>query len=189
MAVSVTAGTTNAGRKYKNTSASAPTIGVTSLTFGQVTAVPSKGQAGVYSVTALGSGGAPWVLTRTTDADEAADYASGLSVRVTSGTTNGGVWYKSTSTTVVMGTNDITWAVFTSTNGSRPFPSNTVFPLNERTYFTNVYGSKLKQIQNEARDLSLKLKKMQVFMSQYTNTAGDQNPAANLYPSDKNRGW
>lgn len=190
MAVSVTAGTTNIGRKYKNTSASAPTIGTTAISFGQVTTSPSKGQAGVYSVTALGSGGAPWVLTRTTDSDTAAEYAAGISVKIASGTANAGVWYKNTSTIpVTMGSSDITWAVFTSVNGSRPFAGNAVFPTNERTYFANVYGSKLKQVQNESVNLALKIKKMQMYMSQYTNTAGDQTPAANFYPSDKNRGY
>lgn len=189
VAVTVTAGTTNAGRQYKNTSADAPTIGTTGISFGQITPIGTS-QAGVYTVTALGSGGAPWVLTRTTDADTAAEYASGLSVKIESGTANGGKWFKNTNTSAVtMGTTSITWAEFTSTNGSRPFPNNAVFPVNERTYFTNVYGSKLKQLQNEAIDLAKKIKKMEVYMSKYTGTAGDQTPAANLYPSDKNRGY
>lgn len=189
VAVTVTAGTANAGKQFKNTSASAPTIGTTAISFGEVL-VPGTSQAGVYSVTAVGSGGAPWVLTRTTDADTAAEYASGLSVKIASGTANAGKWFKNTNTAAVtMGTTSITWEEFTSTNGSRPFPSNAIFPVNERTYFTNVYGSKLKQIQNEAVDLAKKLKKMEVYMSKYTGTAGDQTPAANLYPSDKNRGY
>lgn len=190
VAVTVTAGTTNAGRQYKNTSADAPTIGTTGISFGQITPIGTS-QAGVYTVTALGSGGAPWVLTRTTDSDEAADYAAGLSVQVASGgASNGGKWFKNTNTTAVtMGTTNITWTEFTSVNGSRPFPNNAVFPTNERTYFANVYGSKLKQIQNEAVDLARKLKKMEVYMSKYTGTAGDQTPAANVYPSAKNRGY
>ncbi len=189
MAVDVTAGSTNAGRKYKNTSASTPVMGTTAISFGQVTS-SGKSQAGIYTVTALGSGAATWVLTRTTDSDQAAEYAAGISVQISSGSTNADVWYKNTSTIpVTMGTSDITWSAFTSTSGSRPFPSNTVFPSNERTYFVNVYGSKLKQLQNEAISLALKIKKMQTFMSQYTNTAGDQTPAANFYPSDKNRGY
>lgn len=190
VAVTVTAGTVNAGRQYKNTSADAPTLGATGISFGQVTPIGTS-QAGVYAVTALGSGGAPWVLTRTTDSDEAADYAAGLSVQVASGgSSNGGKWFKNTNTTTVtMGSTSITWAEFTSVNGSRPFPSNAVFPTNERTYFTNVYGSKLKQIQNEAVDLAKKLKKMEVYMSKYTGTAGDQTPTANVYPSAKNRGY
>jgi hypothetical protein len=188
LAITVTAGTTNASRKYKYTGNATPTMGTTAISFAQITPI-GKYQAGVYTVTSVGSGGTPWVLTRTTDADEASEYASGLSVKIASGTANANIWYKSTSTTVTMGTTDITWAVFTSVNGSRPFPSNAVFPSNERTYFSNLYGSKLKQIQNEAIDMARKLKKMQMYMGQYTNTAGDQTPATNFYPSDKNRGY
>lgn len=147
-------------------------------------------QNGVYSVTALGDGSNPYVLTRTTDADTSAEYATGLSVMIKSGTTNAGTWYKNTNTTAVtMGTTAITWSLYTSTNGSRPFSSNTVFPTNERTYFVNVYGSKLTKIRNDALEMAEKLKKMQVYMSGYTTTAGDQTPASNFYPSDKNRGW
>ena len=190
VAVTVTAGTVNANKQFKNTSADAVTVGTTAVSFGEVL-IPGTSQAGIYSVTAVGSGGAPWVLTRTTDSDETADYASGLSVQIASGgSSNGGKWFKNTNTaTVTMGSTSITWEEFTSVNGSRPFPSNAVFPTNERTYFTNVYGSKLKQIQNEAIDLAKKLKKMEVYMSKYTGTAGDQTPTANVYPSAKNRGY
>lgn len=190
VAVTVTAGTTNAGRQYKNTSADTPTIGTTSISFGQITPIGTS-QAGVYTVTALGGGGAPWVLTRTTDSDEAADYAAGLSVQIASGgASNGGKWFKNTNTSsITMGTTSITWSEFTSVNGSRPFPNNAVFPTNERTYFANVYGSKLKQVQNEAINLARKLKKMEIYMSKYTGAAGDQTPAANVYPSAKNRGY
>jgi len=147
-------------------------------------------QNGLYAVTDLGSGGAPYVLTRTTDADQAAEYAAGLSVRIYEGTANANKWYQNTNTAAVtMGTTAITWSEYTSTNGSRPFPNNTVFPTNERTYFVNLYGNKLKQIQNESRELSLKIKRMQVYFTGYTNTAGDQSPADNIYPSSKNRGW
>lgn len=147
-------------------------------------------QNGLYVVTDLGSGGTPYILTRTTDADQAAEYATGLSVLVNEGTVSANLWYQNTNTAAVtMGTTAITWALYTSTSGSRPFPNNTVFPTNERTYFVNLYGNKLKQIQNEARDLALKVKKMQVYFTGYTNTAGDQSPADNIYPSSKNRGW
>jgi hypothetical protein len=190
VAVTVTAGTVNANKQFKNTSADAVTVGTTAVSFGEIL-IPGTSQAGIYSVTAVGSGGAPWVLTRTTDSDVAAEYASGLSVQIASGgASNGGKWFKNTNTSAVtMGSTSITWEEFTSVNGSRPFPNNAVFPTNERTYFANVYGSKLKQIQNEAVDLAKKLKKMEVYMSKYTGTAGDQTPAANVYPSAKNRGY
>lgn len=189
VAVSVTGGSTNAGRQYKNTSAATPTLGSTAISFGQITPVGTS-QSGIYTVTDLGNAGAEWVLTRTTDSDQAADYAAGLSVKIESGSTNGSKWFKNTNeSAVVMGTTSITWEEFESANGSRPFANNAVFPVNERTYFVNVYGNKLKQIQNDAIELARKIKKMQVYMSQYTGTAGDQTPQANIYPSSKNRGY
>lgn len=41
---------------------------------------------GIYSVTAAGSGAAPWVLTRAADFDTSAEILSGVRVRVTEGT-------------------------------------------------------------------------------------------------------
>jgi hypothetical protein len=147
-------------------------------------------QNGLYTVTAAGSGGAPYVLTRTTDSDQAAEYATGFSVRVDVGTANANSWYKNTNVAAVtMGTTAITWSLFTSTDGSRPFQNQALFPTNERTYFVNLYGNKLNQLQKSARELSLQVKKMQGYFSGYTSAAGDQSPADNIYPSSRNRGW
>jgi len=147
-------------------------------------------QNGLYVIQNLGSGGSPYVLVRDTSADEPNEYASGLSVKVLSGSTNGGQWYKNTNTSsVTMGTTGITWSLFTSVDNTRPFPDNIQFPIDERTYFVNLYGSKLKQLQKEALDLSLRVKKMQVYLSGYTNVVGDQSPTDNIYPSSQNRGW
>lgn len=45
---------------------------------------------GIYTVTAVGSGGAPWSLTRATDSDTSAEVTTGLTVVVEEGTANGG---------------------------------------------------------------------------------------------------
>lgn len=147
-------------------------------------------QNGLYVIQNLGGAGSPYVLIRDTLADEPNEYAAGLSVKVLSGSTNGGKWYQNTNTSsVTMGTTGITWSLFTSVDNTRPFPNNIKFPIDERTYFVNLYGSKLKQLQKEALDLSLKVKKMQVYLSGYTNVVGNQSPTDNIYPSSKNRGW
>lgn len=43
---------------------------------------------GIYTVTSLGSGGTPWVLTRATDVDSSAEVLAGLQVPVTEGASN-----------------------------------------------------------------------------------------------------
>jgi len=44
---------------------------------------------GIYTVTSLGSGAAPWVFTRAVDADTTAEFAKGCTVTVMAGTANG----------------------------------------------------------------------------------------------------
>ena len=72
-------------------------------------------QNGIYTVTALGSGSAPWVVTRATDADNnpAGELATGDFVFVTSGTANGSKGFiMSTTGTIAIGTTEITYAQF-----------------------------------------------------------------------------
>lgn len=53
---------------------------------------------GIYTVTALGNGGAdPWVLTRAVDADETDEVFAGLTVFVSEGAVNAGYEYRMTS--------------------------------------------------------------------------------------------
>lgn len=71
---------------------------------------------GIYTVTAVGSVSAPWVVTRATDADNnpAGEMANGDFCFVTGGSTNAGYGYinNSTADPIVIGTDDITYAVF-----------------------------------------------------------------------------
>lgn len=67
---------------------------------------------GLYEVTQLGTvvgTPAPFILTRTDEADEAADYAEGIVVHVGAGVTQRGRMLISSPTTVVMGTTSIRW--------------------------------------------------------------------------------
>ena len=72
-------------------------------------------QNGVYTVTAVGSAGAPWVVTRAADADNnpAGELATGDFVFVTSGSTNGSKGYiLSTTGTITVGTTEISYSQF-----------------------------------------------------------------------------
>lgn len=66
-------------------------------------------QNGIYEVTTLGTAGTPFVLTRTAEADQAADFTTGIVVLVASGLTQKGRILTSSPTTVVMGTTGIRW--------------------------------------------------------------------------------
>lgn len=72
-------------------------------------------QNGLYKVTNIGNGGAPYVLTRVTDADQAAtEMRYGLYTTITSGTTNGTKnYFMKTADVIVMGTSLLSFAEFT----------------------------------------------------------------------------
>lgn len=68
---------------------------------------------GIYTVTAVGSGAAPWVLTRATDSDSAAELNAGALVYVEQGTVAGTEqWVMTTTGAIVVGTTGITWTQF-----------------------------------------------------------------------------
>jgi hypothetical protein len=72
-------------------------------------------QNGVYTVTAVGSGSAPWVVTRAADADNnpAGELANGDFVFVTGGSTNGSKGFiLSTTGTITIGTTEVNYAQF-----------------------------------------------------------------------------
>jgi hypothetical protein len=72
-------------------------------------------------VTAAGSGGAPWVLTRAVDADEGTEFKAGSAVFVTEGTANADSGYVlTTDGTVTIDTTSLTFALFSSTTSSAP---------------------------------------------------------------------
>ncbi len=70
---------------------------------------------GIYTVTATGSGAAPFVLTRATDFDATAEILEGSSVAVTGGTANAGTaWVQITGAAVTVGTTSIEFDAITA---------------------------------------------------------------------------
>ena len=100
-----------------------------SVTVGQrilIKAQTDAKQNGIYTLTTVGSGSAPWVITRATDADNSpvGELKTGDFCFVMSGATNAGYGYINSSATnpIVIGTDNITYTPFnaaqTITNGS-----------------------------------------------------------------------
>jgi hypothetical protein len=72
-------------------------------------------QNGIYTLTTVGSGSTPWVLTRAVDADNnpAGELATGDFCFVTSGTTNGSKGFiLSTNGTITLGTTNVNYTQF-----------------------------------------------------------------------------
>lgn len=74
-------------------------------------------QNGVYTVTAAGSGAAPWVLTRATYFDQAAEMKAGSYTLVTTGSVNAGTSWALQAAVTTVGTDALTWIQFSSTAG------------------------------------------------------------------------
>jgi len=73
----------------------------------------SQLQNGIYTLTTVGSGAAPWVITRATDNDATPELANGDVVNITGGTVNSGkTFVNSTTGTITVGTTAITWATY-----------------------------------------------------------------------------
>lgn len=85
-----------------------PTVGQRVLIKDQA----STFQNGIYTVTAVGSGAANWVLTRATDYDTPTEITPGDFVLVLNGTVNGQTQWVQTATVVTVGTSAITWDQF-----------------------------------------------------------------------------
>ncbi len=74
---------------------------------------------GIFTVTATGSGGAPYVLDRATDADAAGDLATGQIVNVTAGSTRvGAAYYLSTTGAITLNTTTLTYDPLVPPRGS-----------------------------------------------------------------------
>lgn len=70
-------------------------------------------QNGIYTVTQTGSGAAPWILTRRTDADTTTEVTAGAQVPIESGTANGGqVWNQTTTGAITIGTTAQAWSFY-----------------------------------------------------------------------------
>lgn len=98
---------TGAGVGALSLDSSSPSVADRILIKNQV----STFQNGIYAVTATGSGIAVFVMTRTTDFDQAADIDIGDSVFVTNGSTLANTtWVQNGTNAPVMGTDPITFA-------------------------------------------------------------------------------
>ena len=65
---------------------------------------------GIYEITAVGSGGAPFVLTRTTDADTSAEVTAGMAVMATEGTLyNDSLWLLGTADPITLNTTSLSF--------------------------------------------------------------------------------
>lgn len=73
-------------------------------------------QNGIYSVTTAGSGAAAWVLTRVTYFDVAAEMLKGSYTLITGGATNANKSYVLAATIVTVGTDAVTFNLFSSTS-------------------------------------------------------------------------
>lgn len=73
---------------------------------------------GAYTVTTVGDGSNPYVLTRATDADTAAEMTGGDSFLVLAGTTNINTTWVNTTPVVTMGTTSIVFAQFAAGGGN-----------------------------------------------------------------------
>lgn len=71
-------------------------------------------QNGIYSVTQAGSGAVPWILTRVTYFDQAAEMLAGTYTLVTGGATNIGRSYTLSTTVVTVGTSSVVWSQFST---------------------------------------------------------------------------
>lgn len=105
----------------KNSNGSIGTIDGATVLVGDrilVRAQATSSQNGIYTITAVGDGSSPWVITRATDADNSpvGEMATGDFCFVTSGTANKGYAFVNTSTAnpIVIGTDAITYAQFSA---------------------------------------------------------------------------
>jgi hypothetical protein len=115
--------------------------GVTDLALTDRVLVESKGSTndshnGIYTLTQVGDGSNPWILTRATDYDETSDIVQGTYTLITEGTIYGGSsWTVATSGTITVDTTDITYTQFT-------VPSASVVASNEGNGGVGIFKQK-----------------------------------------------
>ena len=102
-----------------NTNRAFSTLDGESVTVGQRILIKDQTDAkqnGIYTLTTVGSGSAPWVITRSTDADNnpTGELKTGDFCFVMAGTVNAGYGYinNSTANPIVIGTDNITYTAF-----------------------------------------------------------------------------
>ena len=76
---------------------------------------------GIYTLTTVGSGATPWVLTRATDSDTATEVTAGLFTFVEEGTVNADRGFVlTTNGAITIGTTNLDFTQFSSTGSSDP---------------------------------------------------------------------
>jgi hypothetical protein len=73
-------------------------------------------QNGVYTVTIVGSGATPWILTRATDFDQTSEIQAGDFILINTGTVNASTAWIETATVTTIGTDAINFSQFGATN-------------------------------------------------------------------------
>lgn len=82
-------------------------------------------QNGVYTLTQVGSGAAPWILTRATYFDQAAEMRSGSYTFITSGSTNANSSFVLQTAPTTVGTDPIVFNLFSAVGGQIIGPVST----------------------------------------------------------------
>ncbi len=82
-------------------------------------------QNGIYTVTQAGSGAAPWILTRATYFDQAAEMKAGSYTFITGGATNIGSSFVLQTAVTTVGTDALNWSLFTQSTGANVIGSGT----------------------------------------------------------------
>lgn len=97
--------------------------GVTTLVVGNRVLVKdqaTQAQNGIYVVTQLGDGASPFILTRATDADTAAELTPGTYTFVEEGTLTGSGWVMNGAGPLTIGTTNLPWGQFTGGQAYSP---------------------------------------------------------------------
>lgn len=149
---------------------------------------------GIYELTTVGSGAAPWVLTRVREADasSATEMCPGTFVSVLSGTSAGLSYIMdnasyTTMATAVGAANNITFNEFTQESQLPTAKGN--FVAREIDFVQAQYQRKIYDLTGKAMSLVKELSFLAADVSVFTGTSGDQVGAAGVYPSGYNRGW
>ena len=103
-------------------------------------------QNGVYTVTTVGSGSVPWVLTRATDFNTttAGNMAAGAYFFVTEGTVNtAAAWVFTTTGAITIGTTSLTFSLFSGSGGGSPGGSNGQVQYNNSGTFGGLTNTQL----------------------------------------------
>jgi len=102
-------------------------------------------QNGIYTVTQAGSGAAPWILTRATYFDQAAEMKAGSYTFITSGVTNLGSSFVLQTAVTTVGTDPLNWILFTQSTGANVVGSGTStagdLPIITNTTSTAISGA------------------------------------------------